>query len=76
MTTRNDRLAMFNNGPPPQGRPLQVLAEDHNGTYVLPFSCEWHDGAWHNPKSSKPLEAKVVGWRWQGIEQRDFVFPP
>jgi hypothetical protein len=27
------------------------------------FACEWRDGEWRNPNSSKPLEAKVIGWR-------------
>ena len=64
MATRNNRLADFNQGLPPPNRSFEVLAEDHSGTYVLPFrSCQWRDGAWHNPASTKPLEAKVVGWR-------------
>jgi len=63
MATRDYRLSEFNNGPPPSGQPLQLLAEDHNGTYLLPFACEWRDGAWCNLKSRKPLEINVVGWR-------------
>jgi hypothetical protein len=63
MATRDHRLSDFNQGPPPPNKPFEVLAEDHSGTYVLPFLCEWRDGAWHNPNSSKPFEAKVVGWR-------------
>ncbi len=63
MATRNYRLAEFSQAPPPPNKLLQVLAEDHSGTYVLPFPCEWRDGTWHNPKSSKPLDAKIVGWR-------------
>jgi hypothetical protein len=63
MATRDYRLAEFNQGPPPPNKFFQVLAEDHSGTYVLPFLCEWRGGAWHNPKSNKPLEANIVGWR-------------
>jgi hypothetical protein len=63
MATRDHRLAEFDQGPPPENKSLQVLAEDHSGTYVLPFSCIWRDGLWHNPNSTKPLEAKIVGWR-------------
>jgi hypothetical protein len=66
MATRAYRIAEFDQGPPPSGEPLQLLCEDHNGTYVLPFVCEWREDAWHNlasPKGSKPLEAKVIGWR-------------
>jgi hypothetical protein len=66
MATRNSRLAEFNQGPPPPGEPLQLLCEDHNGTYVLPFHCESRNGVWHNPKGLVPgqaIHAKVVGWR-------------
>src|SRR3977135_1872083 len=35
MATREHRLSEFDQGPPPLGRPLQLLAEDHNGTYLL-----------------------------------------
>lgn len=63
MATREFRIAEFNQGAPPPKTSLQVLAEDHSGTYVLPFLCEWRDGAWHNPKSSQSLKAKIVGWR-------------
>jgi hypothetical protein len=63
MATRDHRLADFNNGPPPLGQALQLLAEDHNGTYVLPFRCEWRDGAWYAVEKTNPLEANVVGWR-------------
>ena len=66
MATRNSRLAEFNQGPPPPGEPLQLLCEDHNGTYVLPFHCESLNGVWHNSKGLVPgqaIHAKVVGWR-------------
>jgi hypothetical protein len=63
MATRDYRLAEFSQALPPTKKLLQVLAEDNSGTYVLPFFCEWRDGGWHNPKSAKPLEAEIVGWR-------------
>jgi len=62
MATREQRLKEFNSGSPPD-RPVEVLCEDHNGTYVLPYLCHWKDGAWHNSESHKTIEAKVVGWR-------------
>jgi hypothetical protein len=63
MTTRAYRLAEFNDGPPPLGEPLQVLCEDKSGTYLLPFRCEWRDGAWYAAEKTNPIEATVVGWR-------------
>ena len=62
MATREHRLSEFNQGPAPAGQPLQLLAEDHNGTYLLPFRCEWRDGAWYGSEKTQPLEGKVVGW--------------
>jgi hypothetical protein len=58
MATRDYRLAEFSQALPPTQKLLQVLAEDHSGTYVLPFFCEWRDGEWHNPKGAKPLEPR------------------
>ena len=51
MATRERRLAEFNgNGDPPPDRPVQVLCEDHSGTYQLPFACRWVDGEWRNER--------------------------
>jgi hypothetical protein len=43
--------------------PVQVLCEDHSGTYQLPFACHFADGRWHNHESGGMVEATVVGWR-------------
>ena len=52
MATRERRLAEFNgNGEPPPDQPVQVLCEDHSGTYQLPFACRFIDGAWRNNDS-------------------------
>ena len=45
MATREYRLAEFSQEAPPLGQPLQLLCEDKSGTYLLPFRCEWRDGA-------------------------------
>lgn len=68
MATREFRLLEFDQSPPPLGQPLQLLCEDHNGTYLLPFRCEWRDGAWYAPDKTTPIEATVVGWR-PGIDR-------
>jgi hypothetical protein len=66
MATREKRLAQFNSeGEPPANEPVQVLCEDHSGTYQLPFTCRFTDGAWRNHESGGILEATVVGWRPQ-----------
>ena len=52
MATRERRLAEFNGeGEPPPGQPVQVLCEDHSGTYQLPFACRFVDGEWRNHES-------------------------
>jgi hypothetical protein len=64
MATREKRLAEFNGqGDPLPGQGVQVLCEDHSGTYQLPFACEWVDGEWHNAQSGQVVEARVIGWR-------------
>lgn len=64
MVTRERRLAEFNGqGDPPEGQPVQVLCEDHSGTYQLPFPCRFIDGAWQNADSGVAVDAAVVGWR-------------
>ena len=63
LATREHRVAEFRQDPPPLGLPLQLLCEDKSGTYLLPFRCEWRNGAWYASEKTKPLEATVVGWR-------------
>ena len=64
LVTRQERIDDFvHDGRPPANKPLQVLCEDHNGTYLLPFLCQWRDGIWQNAKSNRRIEAAVVGWR-------------
>ncbi|HEY0328605.1 MAG TPA: hypothetical protein VGC77_05840 [Rhodopseudomonas sp.] len=64
MATREKRLAEFNgNGDPGPDQLVEVLCEDHSGTYQLPFACRMIDGEWRNAQSDSVVEATVVGWR-------------
>jgi hypothetical protein len=63
MATRQHRLSEFDQGTPPPGLPLELLCEDNRGTYVLPYRCQWSDGAWRNSDTDAAIEAKVMGWR-------------
>jgi hypothetical protein len=63
MKTREARLAEFNLGIPRENRPLQILCEDQCGTYIIPYPCQWSDGAWRKVGSAKTIEATVIGWR-------------
>jgi hypothetical protein len=64
MATRQERIDAFTHqGVPPVDQPLELLCEDHNGTYVIPFLCRWSNGGWLGADSGGPIEATVVGWR-------------
>ena len=61
MATREKRLAQFDgSGDPPPNQPVEVLCEDHSGTYQLPFACRWIDGHWRNDRTGGMVEATVV----------------
>jgi hypothetical protein len=64
MATRQHRIDAFTHeGAPPADQPLEVLCEDHVGTYLIPFPCRWTDGDWSNAVSGERIEATVIGWR-------------
>ena len=64
MTTCQERIDDFiHEGSPPNDQPLQILCEDYVGTYVIPFPSRWRGGIWENAKTSRSIEATVVGWR-------------
>jgi len=63
MATRQKRLDEFLQGRPPLKQPVELLCEDHCGTYTLPFFCEWGDGAWRNAITGTAIDALVIGWR-------------
>ena len=63
MATREHRIAEFSADEPIEGLAVQLLCEDHAGTYVLPFPCRWVAGAWHHAASGTVIDARIVGWR-------------
>ena len=67
MVTRQYRLSEFNtDGYPDVAQQVELLCEDHCGTYTLPFLCRWGDGVWIGVNSEEPIQATVVGWRERG----------
>jgi hypothetical protein len=71
MATRQERIDAFSHdGTPPTDEPLELLCEDHVGTYVIPFLCRWRNGAWQSLDTDKCIEATVVGWRVPSQNQR------
>jgi hypothetical protein len=64
MVTRSERLNDFiRDRDPAPGMWVELLCEDHVGTYVVPFPCRRTDDAWHNANTGEPIVANVVGWR-------------
>jgi hypothetical protein len=64
MATRQERLDAFSHdGDPPVDQPLELLCEDHVGTYLVPFLCRWTTTEWHNIETGERIEATVIGWR-------------
>lgn len=73
MATRNRRLAEFDGeGEPPPGLSVEVLCEDHSGTYQLPFACRYVEGRWENDEAGIALEANVIGWRLPRVKTDAF----
>jgi hypothetical protein len=64
MVTRTARLKDFRTaGHPGSGLQVQVLAEDHVGTYILPFPCQHINGEWRNGITGEVVQANILGWR-------------
>lgn len=64
MATRCERLAEFVTDCEPEGGvPVEILSEDHRGTYVIPFACTWTEDGWRNARTGDLIEVAVLGWR-------------
>ena len=64
MVTRTARLEDFiTDEYPSSGLQVQALAEDHVGTYALPFPCECIGGEWRNRTTGEVVQARIIGWR-------------
>ena len=68
MATRQERLDAFtHDGDPPSNELLELLCEDHVGTYVVPFPCCWTSAQWQSAETGERILATVLGWRARGI---------
>ena len=64
MVTRRSRLDEFVTGHHPTADlPVQLLCEDHVGSYVIPFPCQYTAGEWVNTATGEGIQGAVVGWR-------------
>jgi hypothetical protein len=76
MVTRTARLKDFKtDGYPSSGQQVQVLAEDHVGTYILPFPCQHINGEWRNGTTGEAVQASILGWREVQTRSRDRISP-
>jgi len=53
------------------GLHVQVLAEDHVGTYILPFPCQHINGECRNGTTGGAIQASILGWREVPTRGRD-----
>lgn len=76
MVTRTTRLKDFETGGYPGSElPVQVLAEDHVGTYILPFPCRHINGEWRNATTGEAVQANILGWRELETRSRSRTSP-
>jgi len=68
MATRDHRIAEFISDRAPLPHiVVELLCQDHVGTYVLPYPCRRGDAEWYNVKTNETIQADVLGWReWFG----------
>ncbi len=76
MVTRTARLEGFiTDEYPSSGLQVQALAEDHVGTYALPFPCECIGGEWRNGTTGEAVQARILGWREFRTERQVYAPP-
>jgi hypothetical protein len=64
MATKQQRLDAFtHDGLPQADQPFELLCEDHVGTYVVPFLCQWSGEYWQSVETGERIQVTVLGWR-------------
>jgi hypothetical protein len=64
LTTRSLRIAQFTTDKEPEANAaVELLCEDHNGTYALPFPCRRIGDGWCNQTTGEIIEAEIIAWR-------------
>ena len=49
---------------------MEILCEDHVGTYTPPFLAVFRDARWLNARTMEALDTVVIGWRTPRERQR------
>ena len=64
MATRAARLGEFiTDALPEAGMLVELLCEDHVGTYLLPFLCRRTPEGYRNEETHELTTGSVAGWR-------------
>ncbi len=64
MATRSARLDEFiTTGAPAPDTLVELLCEDHVGTYLLPYPCRSTAEGFRNEHTGELIQGRVVGWR-------------
>jgi hypothetical protein len=64
LATRAARLDEFiTNAAPDADMLVELLCEDHVGTYLLPFLCRKTPEGFRNERTGEAITGSVVGWR-------------
>jgi hypothetical protein len=64
MVTRTARLHDFiTDADPAPDTLVQLLCEDHVGTYLLPYLCRRTAEGYRNERTNDLIQGWVVGWR-------------
>jgi len=64
MATFDARLGQFIvDRQPTADHSVEILCQDHVGTYSPPFHCHWTGDGWINCRTDELVLATVLGWR-------------
>jgi hypothetical protein len=64
LATRAARIDEFiTDAVPEAGMLVELLCEDHVGTYLLPFLCRTIPEGFRNEQTGELVTGSVVGWR-------------
>jgi hypothetical protein len=76
MPSRTARLKDFTTDAAPDADSLvEVLCEDHVGTYLLPYMCRSTQVGFRNDLTGELIQARAVGWRapFEGYARESYL---